>query len=122
MSSQHTVLRKLRLSQPEKLTQKDVAEGAGISQGNYSKKEKGDISITLQDLEKLAKFYGVPTWQILQGNTTNSHDPEPENDNGNGEMMKRIIELTDVIVSLNKMIDKKDTEIEKLKKEIERGK
>ncbi len=119
MSSQHSVLRQLRLSQPEKLTQKDVAEGAGISQGNYSKKEKGDVAITLTDLERLAKFYGVPAWQILQGNTANSNQ-EPETDNGNGEMMKRIIELTDVITTLNKLINKKDVEIEKLKQEIER--
>lgn len=105
------VLKELRESQTTKLTQADVAKGAGFSRTNYAKKEKGDVPLTLSDLEKLSDFYGVPVWQIL-------HKENSGGENAKGEMMQKIIELTDVITTLNKLIAKKDMEIEKLKDEL----
>lgn len=120
MAAQHNILRDLRLSQPEKLTQKNVADGAGISQGNYSKKERGGVAITLTDLEKLAKFYGLSIGEMFDGHISHSNREASDHGREGDKMTEKIIELTDVIVKLNQLINKKDTEIEKLKEELDR--
>lgn len=107
-------LKKMRKMHPGRLTQRAVAEGTGISYGNYNKKENGEVAVTLSDLDRLSKFYGVPAWKILlHGSDENDRD-----NSSNGESMKRIIELTDVITTLNKIIKDRDDEIERLKEAI----
>lgn len=113
----YLALKKMREKQPGHLTQRDVADGAGISRGNYNKKENGSVVTTLQDLEKLSKFYGVPVWKLLK-NDNESVETGNKNQTQENETVKRIIELTDVITTLNKIIQEKDAEIEKLREQI----
>lgn len=40
------------------LKQADVAKAIGIATSTYSKKEKGIISITVEELQQLCDFYG----------------------------------------------------------------
>lgn len=39
--------------------QEDVAEAVGVSQSTYSRIERGDVSVTLDMLSRLAAFYGA---------------------------------------------------------------
>ena len=112
----HLALKRMRKLHPGKLTQKAVADGVGISYGNYNKKESGQVAITLDDLDRLARFYGVEVWELIKASGSNSG--EPETPDIIGDSMKRIIELTDVITTLNKVIKERDAEIDRLKKEI----
>lgn len=56
MSSLHENLKSLRYGQ--RLTQKQVADEIGISQGNYSAIESGKIEPSLSTLYALATFFG----------------------------------------------------------------
>jgi transcriptional regulator with XRE-family HTH domain len=114
-----TPLKKFRLAHPDKFTQKAVAEGVGLTQGNYSKKENGGVPTTLEDLKRIADFYGVSTWEILKANGSDNNGNGSDNSyTKTSEQMNRIIELTDVITTLNKAIKERDNEIKRLKDQI----
>ena len=45
--------------------QEDVAEALGVSQSTYSRIERGDVSVTLDMLSRLAAFYGAPPSSLV---------------------------------------------------------
>ena len=47
------------------LTQKEVAEAAGISVNYYAQVERGEASITVETLYKIAKALGVKATSLL---------------------------------------------------------
>ena len=108
----HLVLKELRLRQTPKVTQKQVADILGVAEGTYSRKETGQIGTSLEDIEKIAEFYGL-TIQDLFGTIS-----PLDNDKSELETLKsEVKELSEVIVELNKQLVQKDREISRLKQE-----
>ncbi len=48
------------------LSQKEVALGVGIAQGQYSRIENAKIEPSLSTLEKLTNFFGIPMAELFQ--------------------------------------------------------
>lgn len=55
----HTLLKKLRLAYPEKLSQEKLAHAVGITRASYGKKEMGKMPISLEEITNLANFYNI---------------------------------------------------------------
>lgn len=53
------VLKRFRRAHPKKPTLDTLAAALGINKASYAKKERGDIQVRLDDLQKLAEFYNV---------------------------------------------------------------
>lgn len=49
----------------KRLTQADVAQKAGISTNYYARIERGEVAISVEILEQLAKALGVKSAEIL---------------------------------------------------------
>lgn len=47
------------------LKQEQVAEELGMSAGNYGKIERGDISITITQLERLAEIFNITLAELV---------------------------------------------------------
>ncbi|MFT3952494.1 MAG: helix-turn-helix transcriptional regulator [Oscillospiraceae bacterium] len=62
-----------RMRENRELKQKDVARYLHVAQNTYSQYETGTIMLTIETLEKLAKFYNTST-DYLMGLTDN---PKP---------------------------------------------
>lgn len=55
------------LRQQKNLTQAKVADSLGITQQSYARWENGKVTPTPEKLSKIAKFYGVTTDYLLEG-------------------------------------------------------
>lgn len=53
----------------QKYTQEEIGQYLGISQPAYNKYEKGETSLSMPQLEKLAALYGVEEYDLLHGST-----------------------------------------------------
>jgi hypothetical protein len=49
--------------------QGDLAAGLGISQGQISRKQRGDVAWSLSDIDGLSAHYGIPAPDLLAGPT-----------------------------------------------------
>ena len=55
------------LRQQKNLTQAKVADSLGITQQSYARWETGKVTPTPEKLSKIAKFYGVTTDYLIEG-------------------------------------------------------
>ena len=58
----------IRARKEKKFSQQDVAEFLSISQTQYLRKEKGEIGITEQEWDKIAKLLNVEVEEIKEDN------------------------------------------------------
>jgi transcriptional regulator with XRE-family HTH domain len=59
-------IQRMRLSHPEKLTQQDVADYAGISLRYYCDLEKGNKNPTLRVIQAIAEAYEMQAHELLE--------------------------------------------------------
>ncbi len=52
---------------------KNVAKVLSMTEGNYSKIERDEIEISLENTEKLAKHYNLKVDELINGDTLNVH-------------------------------------------------
>lgn len=57
-----------RLRELKNLSQKEVALGVGIPQGQYSRIENGKVEPTISTLEKIAKVFEVSISELFKNN------------------------------------------------------
>lgn len=106
-------LRQLREGQSRKITQDEVAKILGVSRANYAKKELGQVSTTLDDIEKLTAFYKVSVVAFC----VEDIDVTPE-EKGGGDMQELINELSRMMVRLNAKLEEKEAKIEELSQKL----
>lgn len=113
------ILKTIREKQPGHITQQKVADGTGISRGNYAKKEAGQVAVTIEDLEKLAGFYGIsPAVFFLSDDeieTLCKSHAKREN-----ELQTKIDEAFALVMKLHRQLEQKDIECDDLRAEIAR--
>lgn len=61
----------LALRQRHGLTQESLANYLGVARPTISYYETGERNVPLEHLEKLANFFGIDTYDLLEGNTEN---------------------------------------------------
>ncbi len=97
-------LKKLR--EENHLTQREVAEKLGISQGSYATWENKKTNQTLKILEKVADFYGIPLQKFFIDDNQ-SQDFIGSADNYvrlHQDQKEVIVDLTKVMVEKNKQL------------------
>ncbi|MCA9626101.1 MAG: helix-turn-helix transcriptional regulator [Alphaproteobacteria bacterium] len=60
------VLADFRENQSEKMSQADLAEAAGLKQAAWSKIERGQTALNVEQLAQVAKTLGVQPWEIVR--------------------------------------------------------
>ncbi len=61
----------IRIRKQKKFSQQDVAEHLNISQSHYQRKEKGEIGITNNEWERIAKLLEVDVEEIRENDANN---------------------------------------------------
>lgn len=77
LSPPHVLERIIRLRKQNRLTQKEVAAGLGISQQAYSLYERGNRSIHIEVFIGLALLYGTSVDYIVGTTNLVSRSPKP---------------------------------------------
>ncbi len=108
-----TKLKELRESRGFK--QNYVASCLGMDQGNYSKLENDHHLPSLDIVEKIAKFYGIPSSDLVEDNYISQNK-----DNKGDIQVEYNTQLIEIIAAKDKLIEMQDKLIvnleEKLKK------
>lgn len=121
-----TILRQLRLSSRKRLTQADMAKVIGTTRGTYGKKEKGEMTVTIDDLQRLAGFYGISIQQFFSPEPVAPALPAPKKEaapveppapvkTDTSEVDELIRDLNRMLVDQHKLIMEKNKEIQYLK-------
>ena len=73
------VIRDLRLSHPQKPSQRTMGDLLGMTESNYRKLESNVLqSVKFKDLEKLVEFFDCPLEQIIKYVKPGTEDTETE--------------------------------------------
>jgi transcriptional regulator with XRE-family HTH domain len=101
------------IREERKLSQSEMAELLGISQSAYSRMERGDVSLPLEDLARYADRLGLPLQELLpetmtisnhQGNGSNVVFCNQYNYYGESEHSKVIQQLQEKIEKLEALL------------------
>ena len=92
-------------------SQKYMADSLNMSQGNYSKIEKGTIDLSINRLSQISELLNVGMFHLLEAQKSGLYFIE-KNENHKDELKKDNIEI------MTQMIMNKQIEIEKLKRKI----
>ena len=58
------------------LSQENVAEAIGMSPGNFGKIERGEVALSIENLERIAFHLELPLSSLIQENQANEHSPD----------------------------------------------
>ncbi|VAW73419.1 hypothetical protein MNBD_GAMMA10-97 [hydrothermal vent metagenome] len=59
-------LRILVLRKKAKLSQEQLGDRLGISRGSVSRLERGEIGLKFDNIEAIAKIFGVEEWELFK--------------------------------------------------------
>lgn len=102
MKDLYSKIKAIRLE--KNLTQEEVAEGLGMTQGNYTRLERGQTQLTIERLQQIADFFSMSVSAIIDYNIGDKLDIKEDYQfilNQNIKLEKKIAELKKEIDDLN---------------------
>lgn len=109
----------IKVRKEKKFSQQDIAEHLNISQSHYQRKEKGEIGITNNEWERIAKLFETDVEEIKENdeatNVMNNFDNSSGNYIGNNNNYCNIPEY--ILENQKDYIALLKEEIERLKEE-----
>ncbi len=58
------------------LSQENVAEAIGMSPGNFGKIERGEVALSIDNLQRIAFHLDLPLSSLIQDNQASEHSPD----------------------------------------------
>lgn len=113
------------LRELNKWSQEYMAEKLGMTAGGYARIERGEVQLTINRLEQLAKIFQIDMWELLQPSRNGIIFQINEGDSGGDISLSAStnfmeLELLKQELKFQKeLLIQKDKEIELLKKVIE---
>lgn len=129
----YKALRKIRRDSPKKVTQEDMANLLGVTRTTYSKKERGELPVSMDELKVIANFFNKDvgayftfTSEPKRKQDTNLEEITLPNDlptekppmSSMSDINELIIDLNHMLVDLHRQLAQKDREIYELKRRL----